>query len=441
MTRNIAILLACLALLGCARSSPPAPVVYGQDGGTSQERTSQPRQQAEQPRQPTSQGERKAPKVERLGRTTTPSTSPSVVHVQADTQKQPAFNPSKPRGRAGIHTVKRGDTVYGIARRYQVPLRSVIDANSLRPPYVLRIGERLQIPVPRRHIVEKGDTLYGISRAYDVDLHELARINELRPPYTIKPRQVLIVPGVGSRAAATRVATKPDDGTTRTASASASDKAKSDKAGPNGTVAKTASKPKNPAPKQTKAKNPSPAGSTQSTEAKPASISTPAPKEIPKPPPRSSGRFLWPVKGDIITRFGPQKDGLHNDGINIAAARGSTIRAAENGVVAYIGNELRGFGNLLLIKHADGWITAYAHTDRILVKRGQKIRRGHAIARVGSTGGVSRPQLHFEVRQGSRAVDPLKVLGQQSAGLTRESEKGWPTATSEAYPGARPSPG
>jgi murein DD-endopeptidase MepM/ murein hydrolase activator NlpD len=419
MTRNIAILFGCLVLLGCARSSPPAPVVYGQDGGTSQERTSQPRQQAERPQQPASQEARKAPRAERVGRTATSSASPSVVRVQTSADKQPAFNPREPRGRAGIHTVNRGDTVYGIARRYQVPLRSVIDANSLRPPYVLRVGQRLQIPVPRRHIVEKGDTLYGISRAYSVDLHELARLNQLGPPYTIKPRQVLIVPGVGSRAAATRVATKPDDSATRTASASAPNKADSDKAGSNGTAAKAASKPKNPAPKQTNAKK---AGTTQSTEAAPASVSTPAPKEIPKPPPRTSGRFLWPVEGEIITRFGPQKDGLHNDGVNIAATRGSTIRAAENGVVAYIGNELRGFGNLLLIKHADGWITAYAHTERILVKRGEKVRRGHAIARVGSTGGVSRPQLHFEVRRGSRAVDPLKVLGQQSASLTRERE-------------------
>jgi len=85
-------------------------------------------------------------------------------------------------------------------------------------------------------------------------------------------------------------------------------------------------------------------------------------------------------------------------------------------VVAYSGNELRGFGNLLLIKHAGGWVTAYAHTEQVLVRRGDKVRRGQTIGRVGSTGSVSSPQLHFEVRKGTRAVDPTRVLGPQTAG-------------------------
>ena len=115
--------------------------------------------------------------------------------------------------------------------------------------------------------------------------------------------------------------------------------------------------------------------------------------------------------GRVIAGFGPREGGLHNDGINIAAERGTQVRAAENGVVVYAGNELRGFGNLLLIKHADGWTTAYAHADKLLVRRGDRVERGQPIATVGQTGNVDRPQLHFEIRRGPRAVDPRDELG------------------------------
>jgi murein DD-endopeptidase MepM/ murein hydrolase activator NlpD len=416
MTRQLSILVCCLLLLlGCARGQPPAPVVRGQNDtqSTAPASTGQPRQAPEQDRNTAA----------RQGSTARPSAGGgSSLPATAPRRDLPGFDPRNPRGRAGIHTVARGETVYGIARQYQVPLRAVIDANDLEPPYVLRIGQRLRVPVPRRHVVQKGDTLYGISRAYGVDLHELPRINRLAPPYTIKPQQLLIVPGASG---------SPADGSS-TAVASASDEPES---GPK-TSARTGSPPtdssgssedqdtastgQDDGGQETRTAdsgaNLDAAPSARDSDAtQQASVSPPDPKEIPKPAPRAAGHFLWPVKGDILARFGPQDDGLHNDGINIAAARGTTIKAAENGVVAYVGNELRGFGNLLLIKHADDWITAYAHADRILVARGDKVRRGESIARVGTTGGVSRPQLHFEVRQGSRAVDPLKVLVQQQA--------------------------
>ncbi len=112
----------------------------------------------------------------------------------------------------------------------------------------------------------------------------------------------------------------------------------------------------------------------------------------------------------MISGFGAKAKGLHNDGINIAAKRGAPVKAAENGVVVYAGNELRGFGNLLLIKHADGWVTAYAHNDKVLVKRGQRVGKGQRIATVGSTGGVKSPQLHFEMRRGRTPRDPRKYL-------------------------------
>ncbi|MFQ6018865.1 MAG: peptidoglycan DD-metalloendopeptidase family protein [Kiloniellaceae bacterium] len=308
------------------------------------------------------------------------------------------------RAGAGGHTVRRGDTVYGIARRFGVPIRTVIDANGLRPPYALRFGQTLIIPKPRRHVVQKGDTVYGISRRYGVDMTELVRLNRIAPPYAIAPGQGLLLP-VPARPPApigrivVRDSAKP--GTPA-----------------GGTAATPARVPKG-------AQTP-----TQSAGVQTAAIRTAAPipaepiapgagvrpAAIPQPPPRAGGKFLWPVRGKLIAGYGVRKGGWHNDGINIAAPRGAPVRAAENGVVAYAGNELRGFGNLLLIKHAGGWVTAYAHNEGFLVKRGETVKRGQVIARIGSSGNVSRPQLHFEIRKGTRAIDPTRLLGAQRAG-------------------------
>ena len=124
--------------------------------------------------------------------------------------------------------------------------------------------------------------------------------------------------------------------------------------------------------------------------------------------------FIWPVKGELISRFGDKATGLRNDGINIAAPQGAPVVAADSGVVAYSGNELKGFGNLILIRHPNGFVTAYAHNETLLVARGEHVERGQEIARVGSTGNVTSPQLHFEVRKGGERVDPLSVIGAES---------------------------
>ncbi len=287
--------------------------------------------------------------------------------------------PSGPRAAAGPPpagpaaasiTAASGDTVYGIAHRYRVSVRAVIEANGLRPPYRLRPGQHLVLPRPRTHLVKRGDTLYGISRRYRVGMYALARANRLQPPYTILVGQRLRLPG----AAGTAPPPRPMPAT----------------AAPAGT-AKTAAPPKKSA-------------------ALPAPSPKPPPPAIREPPPRAGKGFLWPVRGKVVSGFGPKAKGLHNDGVNIAAPRGAPVLAAENGVIAYAGNELRGFGNLLLVKHDNGWITAYAHTQDLAVKRGQRVKKGQVIARVGSSGNVSIPQLHFEMRRGKRAVDPVKYL-------------------------------
>ncbi len=268
----------------------------------------------------------------------------------------------------GAVVVGAGDTVYALSRRYGVFVRAIIEANGLGPPYHLRVGQRVVLPRAREHVVRGGETLYGISRLNGVGVYELARANGLQPPYTIRAGQRLRVPPGEGRA---------------------------------GTGAKAA-----PGPRPAAAKKPSAAAKSPSTRPKIPK----APAAVPKPPPRSRRGFLWPLKGRVLSAFGAKARGLRNDGINIAASRGTPVRAAENGVVAYAGNELRGFGNLLLIRHAGGWVSAYAHNETLLVKRGDKVRRRQVIAKVGSSGSVSNPQLHFELRRGRRAVDPRKHL-------------------------------
>jgi len=297
--------------------------------------------------------------------TAPPQATPQQQQASVPTESQPTVAPPPAAAsrsdtafvNASAVKVGPGDTVYALSRRHRVSVRAIIEANNLKPPYHLRVGQRVVLPRDRRHVVRKGETLYGIARAYGVDSYVLASANRLQSPYALVVGQDLRIPrsGAGSRPS-TSVATAPTGVVT---------------AGPV------------PPP------------------ARPSAV--PAPSGGPP-------SFIWPVKGKVISRFGAKSAGLHNDGINIAAPRGTPVRAAEAGVVAYAGNELRGFGNLLLIRHADGWVTAYAHNEALLVARGDKVRKGQEVARVGSTGGVSRPQLHFELRKGDRAIDPIKRL-------------------------------
>lgn len=248
-------------------------------------------------------------------------------------------------------TVRRGDTLYSLARKNGVPLRSLIAANGIKPPYALAVGQKLKVPVTLTHTVRKGDTGYGISRRYGVNLTALMRTNGIKKPYTLSVGQVLKLPG-GAQAATRASASAPSRGRT---------------------VA------------------------------------------LPAPPARSSSGFGWPVDGRLASRFGPKEGGLHNDGINILARQGTPVRSADAGVVVYASNALEGYGNLLLLKHAGGWLTAYAHNERLLVNKGDSVKKGQVIARVGATGGVSEPQLHFEIRKGRRALDPLDYLQSRTA--------------------------
>ena len=269
--------------------------------------------------------------------------------------------------------VRKGDTLYSIARGYDIPLRDVIELNHLTPPYVLKVGQRLRLPTAKYHIVSKGDTLYNISKRYNVDINSLSKTNHICPPYSISVGQRLLLPGT----------IVDDDDEVQVASLQKN-------------VSSSRWKSTKTASKNTKSNN--------KTYRRPSSSYTP-------PPANRKSKFVWPVNGKIISNYGPIAKGRNNDGINIKAAKGTTVRAADKGVVAYAGNELKGFGNLILIKHDDGWVTAYAHNDKIVVKKGQRVARGEKISTVGATGGVATPQLHFEIRRGKKAVNPKAYLG------------------------------
>ena len=261
-------------------------------------------------------------------------------------------------------TVRKGDTLYSLARRYNVPIRELIETNNLRPPYSLNIGQVLRMPTARYHIVEKGDTFYNISKRYNIDMSSLSKANDIEAPYSLRIGQRLLLPSsVVSKPVATSYVS-------------------------------------NSAPKKQSSWKP---WSNSSSSTKKATTYT-APLQ------KRKTKFAWPVRGTVISKFGSIGKGRNNDGINIKAPLGTAVKAADSGTVAYAGNELKGFGNLILIKHTDGWITAYAHNDRILVKKGQKVRKGEKISTVGSTGGVNIPQLHFEVRAGKKPVNPMSYL-------------------------------
>lgn len=359
---------AIAALAACARSGPPAPVTIG----------------------------------------SAPPPAANAARIAA------AAAPIAP---GSTYIVREGDTLFTVARRAGVPTRALIDANRLNPPYALEPGTRLSIPNVNVHEVRSGDTVSQLAQRYSVPMRELVRVNGIEPPYTIRVGQRLVIPETARPESVRNVVPTPP--------------------APGPAVAAVSPAPSQAAPPQAVVSSPAPAPQAATTQTAPAATAAPVPQiasvppaAAPAPPPLpanppaapagsdtavSAGRMLWPVRGVVTSDFGPKPGGLQNDGVNIAAPRGTPFRAAESGVVIYAGNELRGFGNLLLLRHEGGLVTAYAHADELMVQRGDQVRRGQTIGRVGATGNVTTPQLHFEVRRGTRAVNPIEFLGSVSA--------------------------
>jgi len=296
--------------------------------------------------------------------------------------------------------VAAGQTLYAISRAHNVPVRALIELNNLDPPYALRTGQTIRIPNLPTHLVAEGETLNSISRVYGVGVRALAETNRLEPPYRIVPGSRLLIPRAEGATPAVATATLTPTPHVLTLPPGMVDTAAP--AAPSAPMSSPEHVLRLP-PGMENAPPP------ESAAVEPASLPV-APSPPTKALPGGHG-FLWPVQGEIASGFGPKAGGTQNDGVNIVARRGTAVHAAADGVVVYAGNELRGYGNLLLVRHAGGWMTAYAHNDELLVGRGAKVKRGQVIAKVGGTGGVSSPQLHFELRQGGRPVDPLQVMG------------------------------
>ena len=257
----------------------------------------------------------------------------------------------------GRVTVREGDNVYAIAARYGVPPTSIIRDNQIGPPYSVAVGQTLVLTPPRTHTVGPEDSVYLLSQRYAVSQYQLAEANGLKAPFELQVGQRLILPDAMDF---TVLDVAPDAKATNVA-----------------------------------ALTPAPA------------VSAVRKRFVA---PSGSGPFRWPIEGEIVTEFGPAARGVHNDGVNIAAAEGTAVRAAARGTVAFIGRDIKSFGTLILVKHDGGVITAYAHLGEVLVAEGDVIDVGQQIATVGQTGKVDSPQLHFEIRKARKPIDPRTVI-------------------------------
>ncbi|MFG1402408.1 peptidoglycan DD-metalloendopeptidase family protein [Xanthobacter sediminis] len=282
------------------------------------------------------------------------------------------------------------------------------------------------------HVVQGGETLASVARLYNVTPAALGAANNIAPGMTVRTGQSLVIPTGAAAATAVRAAVPatPSGGTLGTMPAPSPVVASTHPAPPVTAAAKptqapalmaSAPVPSTMAPMKTAAA-PAPAASAPAKVAA-APVAEPKIETAAKvtavadagadDAPRATGggpQFRAPVRGRVVSSFGPKPGGARNDGVNFAVPEGTSVRAAEDGVVAYAGNELKGYGNLVLIKHADGYVTAYAHASELDVKRGDTVRRGQIIAKAGQSGSVQSPQLHFEIRKGSTAVDPARYV-------------------------------
>jgi murein DD-endopeptidase MepM/ murein hydrolase activator NlpD len=305
--------------------------------------------------------------------------------------------------------VGTSDTLEILAHRYNVSPAAILQANGYKGPRTLSPGQQLIIPrqtvaapapalaapasktavapiaAPTVHVVNRGDTLLSVARRNHVPVSELAKANGLEPTSKLKIGAKLTVPG--AKTAAVGSAAQPMSGADQPTAVP--------------TLPATKMAAVTGAPQQSVHL----AQTTMKVEESPtesASKTAEATGALPT--------FRWPVRGKVITSYGAKTNGKANDGINLAVPEGTPVKAAEDGVVAYSGNELKGYGNLVLIRHSNGYVTAYAHASELMVKRGETIKRGQVIAKSGQSGEVGSPQLHFEIRKGSSPVDPLQFL-------------------------------
>ena len=356
---------------------PPAPTQQYAAASPSQPYAAAPPKRVEtipiRPQQPQYQTPQRAPQPY------APPPAPQVEYKAPPPVPQPAAPKTV--------SVQRGDTLYKLSRRHGVSVKEIKAANRMRGTR-LRVGQEIIIPggsagapaaPTATYAVRRGDSPSKIARAHGVSTEDLLAANGLSKRSILRIDQELKIPARSEPAA------EPA-----------------------------------PAPVRVASRGPSvPIPISNPAREKPVTATVPkaAPKKVaartqslPAPEPMTGNQFRWPVRGRIMSGFGKKPNGKHNDGINVAVPKGTAVKAAENGVVAYAGSELEPYGNLILIRHSNNWVTAYAHNDELLVKRGDTVRRGQVISKAGQSGNVSQPQLHFELRKGSKPVNPLSYM-------------------------------
>jgi murein DD-endopeptidase MepM/ murein hydrolase activator NlpD len=327
------------------------------------------------------------------------------------------------------YVAQQGDTLPDLAARYGVSQSDLVSINNLTPPYTLKPGQKLNIPSQ-----SESSNLPAMAAAAVPPPTPAGAVSSapLDAPLPAAPKPTPKTTagssgGVSSSALPAPTVLAP----TPSATPPAVTPPKPVAPPPAPATAKAKPLPPTPTAPVTSAATetePAPTPAKTQTAAAPTAKSTKTPEQIEAEteaaveaaeaakssgPAAGTGKgpFVWPVQGKVIGAFGSSKDGMKNDGINIAAPNGAPVVAAADGTIAYAGNELRGFGNMILIRHDGGYVTAYAHNASLLVKKGDKVKRGQTIARVGQTGAVFGPQLHFEIRKGTQPVDPLSFLG------------------------------
>jgi murein DD-endopeptidase MepM/ murein hydrolase activator NlpD len=300
------------------------------------------------------------------------------------------------------YEVQRGDHIDELARAFSTSREELIRANHIRAPFVIHPGEIMKVPVAKAYVARSGDTLTGVARRFAVGVSELAQLNHLSARAALQPGQEIGLPS-----------SMRDRGPLHEAQADyASSGYRTEPPPPRRYGQIQAAEPTQSPPRpsygyQTSQPPNQPSGAV--TQVAPALSDS----EIAQ---AAHGRFVWPIRGDMMARFGPQGVGRRNDGIDIRASQGTAVKAAAAGEVVYAGNQVPGFGNLVLIKHPDGWVTAYAHLDQVDVQMKQEVAQGQSVGSVGTSGGAAEPELHFEVRYAptpadkARPVDPVLVL-------------------------------
>jgi murein DD-endopeptidase MepM/ murein hydrolase activator NlpD len=320
------------------------------------------------------------------------------------------------------YVVQRHDHLDAIARDLQTSPDEIVEANHLRHPDRLTPGQRLKIPVEKAYVAESGDTLALIAKRFDVSLESLADMNDLSERARLRSGDQIALPaGIHDRGP---IQVEPS----RLVVAESS-YGHGYEATPRGGIYTPGSGVVSPTPSYGTPYGATPQGGVYTPPPTPRAAPS-SPGYLP-PTPSEAGapglsdtqiaalahnRFIWPVHGEILNRFGVKGLGVRNDGVDVSSPEGSVVHAAAAGDVVYAGNQIPGYGNLVLIQHPDGWVTAYAHLSHISVQMRQDVTQGQEIGQVGTSGGVTAPQLHFEVRykgsagETARPVDPLLVL-------------------------------